>query len=157
MANYNSAYTGAQIDEAVGKVRSKESTWDGKQDALGFTPVPDTRKVNGKALSSDITLGAADIGAVPTTRKVNNKALSQDITLSASDVGAIPASQKGTANGVAELDANGKVPSSQLPSYVDDVLEYDKLSSFPSIGETGKIYIARDTSLCYRWSGSGYV
>lgn len=157
MANYNSAYTGAQIDEAIGKVISKESTWDGKQDALGFTPVPNTRKVNGKALSSDITLTATDVGAVPTTRKVNNKALSQDITLSASDVGAIPASQKGTANGVAELDANGKVPSSQLPSYVDDVLEYDKLSSFPSTGETGKIYVALDTNKTYRWSGSSYV
>ena len=52
------------------------------------------------------------------------------------------ATLKGANNGVAELDANGKVPSSQLPSYVDDVLEYAKLSSFPATGETGKIYIA---------------
>lgn len=69
----------------------------------------------------------------------------------------IPLSQKGAANGVAELDANGKVPSAQLPSYVDDVLEYASLSNFPATGESGKIYIAIDTNKSYRWSGSTYV
>ena len=64
---------------------------------------------------------------------------------------------KGANNGVAELDANGKVPSSQLPSYVDDVLEYAELSSFPTTGETGKIYIAQDTNKTYRWSGTAYT
>lgn len=69
----------------------------------------------------------------------------------------IPTSQKGAASGVAELDANGKVPSSQLPSYVDDVLEYASVSNFPATGESGKIYIAVDTNKSYRWSGSTYV
>lgn len=69
----------------------------------------------------------------------------------------IPLSQKGQANGVAELDDAGKVPTSQLPSYVDDVLEYDNLTLFPSEGETGKIYVAKDTNLTYRWSGTSYV
>ena len=78
-------------------------------------------------------------------------------SLNASDVGAIALSLKGAVNGVAELDANGKVPSAQLPSYVDDVLEYDKQSSFPTTGEAGKIYIAKDTNKTYRWSGSAYV
>ena len=59
--------------------------------------------------------------------------------LIASDVGAIATTAKGAANGVAELDSTGKVPSSQLPSFVDDVLEYDEQSSFPTTGETGKI------------------
>ena len=67
------------------------------------------------------------------------------------------ASQKGAANGVAELDANGKVPTSQLPAYVDDVLEYDNKTSFPASGETGKIYVAKDTNITYRWGGSEYV
>lgn len=67
-----------------------------------------------------------------------------------------PAS-KGVANGVAELDSTGKVPSSQLPSYVDDVLEYNSKSAFPATGESGKIYVAKDTNLTYRWSGSSYV
>jgi len=64
---------------------------------------------------------------------------------------------KGAANGFAELDGTGKVPSSQLPSFVDDVVEYTTLSAFPVTGETGKIYIALDTNLTYRWSGSVYV
>ena len=76
---------------------------------------------------------------------------------SAEDVGAIPASQKGAASGVAELDSSGKVPSAQLPSYVDDVVEFASRDSFPGTGEDGKIYIAEDTNLTYRWSGTQYV
>ena len=57
----------------------------------------------------------------------------------------------------ANLSNNGKVPASQLPSYVDDVEEYGSLSSFPKQGEEGKIYVAIDTNLTYRWSGSTYV
>ena len=71
--------------------------------------------------------------------------------------GKVNTSSVGSANGVAELDANGKVPSSQLPSYVDDVLEYADLAHFPATGETGKIYIAEDTNKTYRWSGSDYA
>lgn len=96
-------------------------------------------------------------GYVPTSRKVNGKALSADVNLSAADVSAIPASQKGAANGVAELDSAGKVPSSQLPSFVDDVLEYDSQTGFPETGEDGKIYVAKDTNKTYRWSGTTYV
>lgn len=69
----------------------------------------------------------------------------------------IPTSQKGANSGVATLDANGKVPSSQLPSYVDDVLEYAARSLFPSTGTSGIIYIDTSTNLTYRWSGSNYV
>lgn len=57
----------------------------------------------------------------------------------------------------AGLDDSGKVPSAQLPSYVDDVLEYANLAAFPASGETGKIYVALDTNKTYRWSGSAYV
>lgn len=66
-------------------------------------------------------------------------------------------SEMGTANGVATLNESGTVPSAQLPSYVDDVLEYDNKSAFPASGESGKIYVAKDTNLTYRWSGSAYV
>ena len=82
-------------------------------------------------------------GYVPTSRKVNGKALSADINLSAADVSAIPASQKGTANGVAELDESGKVPSAQLPSYVDDVLEFDSQTAFPGTGAYRQIGVPR--------------
>lgn len=77
--------------------------------------------------------------------------------LTASDVGAIATTAKGVANGVAELDSTGKVPSSQLPSYVDDVLEYSAKSSFPATGESGKIYVDTSTNKTYRWSGTAYV
>ena len=55
------------------------------------------------------------------------------------------------------LDGAGKIPSDYLPSYVDDVVEYDDLASFPGTGETGKIYVAKDTGYTYRWTGSVYV
>ena len=77
--------------------------------------------------------------------------------VTAAQAGAIPTSEKGAASGVAELDSGGKVPSSQLPSYVDDVLEYASSASFPATGESGKIYVAQDTNKTYRWSGSAYV
>ena len=53
--------------------------------------------------------------------------------------------------------ADGKVPAAQLPSFVDDVLEYDAMSSFPATGEDGKIYIDKETNKTYRWSGTQYV
>lgn len=64
---------------------------------------------------------------------------------------------KGVANGYASLDSGGKVPSAQLPSFVDDVLEYANLAGFPATGETGKIYVSLATNKTYRWSGSAYV
>lgn len=64
---------------------------------------------------------------------------------------------KGKANGLASLDDGGKVPSTQLPSYVDDVLEFDQLDQLPKPGESGKIYVVTSTNLQYRWSGTDYV
>lgn len=66
-------------------------------------------------------------------------------------------SLKGAANGVAELDANGKVLTSQLPSFVDDVIEAENFAVLPNEGETGKIYVTLDDNKTYRWSGSAYV
>lgn len=89
-------------------------------------------------------------------------------TYTAAEVGAVPTTDVGAANGVAELDANGKVPASQLPSYVDDVVEgyynttdgkfYEESTYTTEItGETGKIYVSLDTDKTYRWSGSAFV
>ena len=72
--------------------------------------------------------------------------------------------EMGSANGVATLDANGKVPASQLPSYVDDIIEghYSdgvfKDTNYNTIkGESGKIYVDILSSTTYRWSGSEYI
>lgn len=68
----------------------------------------------------------------------------------------ILSSEKGVANGVATLDGTGKIPSAQLPSYVDDVVEYANLAAFPGTGSSGILYIALDTNKQYRWAGSTY-
>jgi hypothetical protein len=67
------------------------------------------------------------------------------------------ASEKGANSGVATLDATGKVPSSQLPSYVDDVIEAANFAALPAEGEAGKIYVTLDDNKTYRWGGSAYA
>ena len=66
-------------------------------------------------------------------------------------------SEMGVNNGVATLDSSGKVVTSQLPSFVDDVLEFESKTNFPVTGESGKIYVSLDTNLTYRWGGTEYV
>ena len=89
---------------------------------------------------------------------IQNTTIALDMNyLTASRLGVIPETEKGTNGGVATLDSSGKIPSSQLPSYVDDVVEYADRASFPVTGEGGKIYVAIDTNRTYRWSGSTYV
>ena len=111
-------------------------------------------------------LQAALDGKVPTTRTVNGHALTDNITLDADDVGAIAATLKGANNGVAELDSTGKVPSAQLPSFVDDVVEgylnegkfYKESAHTTQItGEAGKIYVDLTSLKTYRWSGTAFV
>lgn len=118
-------------------------------------------------LDSDGNLIA--IGSLAATEKVANYvamtvtmviAMSQEEAAAINLVAAGPyisAAEKGVASGVATLDGNGKVPASQLPSYVDDVLEFANLAAFPAVGEAGKIYLDLDTEKTYRWSGSTYV
>ena len=97
-------------------------------------------KMNGVSVGTE---GVVDLGTVIKEH--------QDIS------GKLDASLKGQANGLAELDAEGKVPAAQLPSYVDDVVEYNGQSAFPATGESGKIYVDISTNKTYRWSGSAYV
>jgi hypothetical protein len=100
-----------------------------------------------------------------TTDVVTVATIKADLGLAASDVGLgnvtndaqVKRTEMGTASGVATLDANGIIVTSQLPSYVDDVLEYTSKSEFPTTGETGKIYVDTTTNLTWRWSGSTYV
>ena len=110
-------------------------------------------------------IDASAVGAVPDSRKVNGYTLENDITLTKSDIGLsnvtndaqVKRSEMGVANGVATLDSTGKVPSAQLPSYVDDVIEANGKSAFPATGESGKIYVDTSNGKTYRWGGSTYV
>ena len=135
--------------------------------------------VDGTSVVGAGGVAAIDLtGKVPTTRKVNGKALSADITLAASDVSAIPTSAKGAASGVCPLGADSKVDSQYLPSYIDDVIEAYPISSATELSagwlsltqggsaltpESGKIYVlmaastSYDTNSQFRWGGTAYV
>ena len=106
--------------------------------------------------------GTAAVGTSTDYARADHVHPAQDLS------GKLDTSLKGAANGLAELDANGLVPSSQLPSYVDDILEgylnetdgkFYKESTYTTEipGETGKIYVDLSTNKTYRWSGSAFV
>jgi len=123
-------------------------------------PELDASKITTGTLSRDTTGNAATATALQTARNINGVAFdgTADITINAVDsTPRIAVSEKGAANGVATLNASGIIPAEQLPSYVDDVVEYVNLAAFPVEGESSKIYIAQDTSSIYRWSGSQYI
>lgn len=112
-------------------------------------------KVNGAALTPSSKAVNIDLSGYAAKTHSHTKS---DIGLSnVTNDAQVKRSEMGTASGVATLGTDGKVPSSQLPSYVDDVLEYETKAKFPTTGETGKIYVDTTTNLTYRWSGSAYV
>ena len=141
--------------------------------ALGYVPprfdVPDYASLYAPLMDGEADRGTTeryaredhvhptDTSRVPITRKVNGKALSEDITITTDDLDALSKSDAGSPGGAVILNSQGLIDSNFLPSYVDDVLEYDSLQAFPLTGESGKIYIAKDTNKTYRWSGSGYA
>ena len=154
--------------------------------ALGYTPAINSRimTINGVGydLSADRSWSVGTVTSVGTSAPLTGGTItgagtigitqanaSTDGYLSSTDwntfnnkqaaLGFTPenSANKGIANGYASLDGAGKVPSTQLPSYVDDVVEVANFAALPATGETGKIYITLDTNFVYRWSGSVYV
>lgn len=102
------------------------------------------------AAAASHTHTADSIGAAPADHTHNYAAASH--THGQSDVTGLSAALAAKADLV-----GGKVPASQLPSYIDDVLEYSAKSAFPATGESGKIYVATDNNKAYRWGGTAYV
>lgn len=80
-----------------------------------------------------------------------------DITSGTLSADRIPTITDDKIQSVAASKLTGTIPSENLPSYVDDVVEYNGVSSFPEDGETGKIYVDTATNKTYRWGGSNYV
>lgn len=120
------------------------------------------RKSNETARQSD----TADAITQANTATKNCVDATTDLQTKLSENYFVLTSDKGMANGVAELDQNGLVPSSQLPGYVDDVIEghfndnkFYKDSAFSEniLGETGKIYVDLETNKTYRWSGNTFI
>ena len=118
------------------------------QDALvEIKDIADNGGVTGVKGGAETTYRKGDVNITPANIGLGN--LTNDAQVKRSEMG--------VAGGVATLGTDGKVPAAQLPSYVDDVLEFENNGKFPATGETGKIYVAKDTNLTYRWSGSSYV
>jgi len=140
----------------VDNVSSKDAPISDKVQAALDKKVDKTTTINGHALDGNVTITKGDVGLGNVDNTSDLDKPISTATQAALDK-KVDKSSVGQANGVASLDGSGKVPSSQLPSYVDDVLEYDTLNDFPATGETGKIYIAKDTNYSYRWSGSTYI
>lgn len=111
-------------------------------------------------LNQSTTGNAATASKLQTARTIS---LTGNVTGSASFDGSANASITtaitglGVANGIATLDSSGQVPSTQLPSYVDDVLEYLNVAAFPATGVAGKIYVETTGNTTYRWGGTAYV
>lgn len=128
--------------------------------AAGFVPTSRTLTINGVTydLSANrtwtIDKASVGLGNVDNTSDAN-KPIST-ATQTALNLKEDKAN-KGVPNGYASLAGDGKVPSTQLPSYVDDVIEVANYAALPTIGETGVIYITLDNNNVYRWSGSVYV
>ena len=125
--------------------------------ATDWTPAPEDKQDRLQNISGNIGIGKTDYSA---TEKLdvngNVKATGYKTPTGTANQGLKANGDVFDLNTKADL-VGGKVPSSQLPSYVDDVLEFANLASFPATGESGKIYIAIDTNLTYRWGGSSYV
>lgn len=123
--------------------------------AAGLMPAADKGKLDGVAAGA--TANAADSHLLDRANHTGEEPISAVSGLQAALDAKIPLAEKGAVGGVATLDGGGKVPAAQLPSFVDDVLEYASQAAFPAVGESGRIYVALDTNKTYRWSGSTYV
>jgi hypothetical protein len=186
-------YLWSKIKSLVSDSANVQSDWDQRSSSakdyiknkptLGTASSKDVAD-SGNASSTEVVMGndtrltdsrnAADV--------YNWAKASTKPTYTASEVGAIASTDKGSANGVATLDSSGKVPASQLPSYVDDVIEVYGISGTTALTsgwlsttsngsaitpESGKIYVLManfpstnpvyGTNSQFRWSGSSYV
>lgn len=112
--NQGKVYSEGTGIDITGTVISIDDTVVATKDFVSNTYVPQTRTINTKPLSGNVTLNASDVGAVPTTRKINNKALSSDITLDSSDVGALANTTKYGATLSLNIDSTTYVMTATL-------------------------------------------
>ena len=138
-ANEAAAAANSAADQAIGFINSAQTAVD----------------------NANTAANAANEAATTATNAANNANTQAEYAKEQGDYakqqGDAVLAQKGQPNGLAELDSTGRVPASQLPSYVDDVIDVDTHDDLPNPGESGKIYITTDTNLQYRWSGTGYA
>lgn len=134
----------------------KESTIH-KGEVNGYAALDDNGKVPEEQLPEK-AIREYDLTPYAKTADVSKTyATKEEVSAGKLDYTAENIANKGKANGYASLGGDGKVPADQLPSYVDDVLEFASKTNFPSTGEKGKIYVDLSTENIFRWSGSAYV
>lgn len=159
--------TADKATKLANQVKINGVLFDGSEDITveDATKLPIDGKAN-SAVTADTAAEATHAAAADTATKLAAAVTingvdfdgSKAITINAVDATPrIAASEKGVVNGVATLDAAGKVPAAQLPSYVDDVKEFENKDAFPKTGEADKIYVDIDTGSIYRWSGTQYI
>ena len=150
--------TGSDLEKLASKkdLEAKENTIH-KGEVNGYAALDGTGKVP-EAQLPEKAIKEYDLTPYARTEDVKKTyATKQEVNAGKLDYTAENAANKGKANGYASLGGDGKVPADQLPSYVDDVLEFASKTNFPSKGEKGKIYVDLSTENIYRWSGSAYV
>jgi hypothetical protein len=150
--NQTITVTAATADDAIGGTREDVVLTPATMAAV-LAAAPAIDLANGANLPFGAVVGLGAAAALNVGVGAGTVAAGNDSRI----VNAVQSSSLGAANGVATLDGTGKVPSAQLPSYVDDVLEYSTYSALPTPGEAGKIYVTIDTNYEYRWSGSTYI
>lgn len=150
--------TGSYLDKLASKedLEAKESTIH-KGEVNGYAALDDKGKVPEDQLPEK-AIREYDLTPYAKSEDIKKTyATKQEVSAGQLDYTAENAANKGKANGYASLGGDGKVPADQLPSYVDDVLEFASKTNFPSSGEKGKIYVDLSTENIYRWSGSAYT
>lgn len=130
--------------------------------AYTATKLQTSRNINGVSFDGTANITIADSTKEPsitagTTAQYYRGDKSWQTLNAAAVSGAESTANKNQADGYCGLDSSGKVAAAQLPSYVDDIIEYTNAASFPATGETGKIYVDLDTNKIHRWSGSAYT
>lgn len=114
-------------------------------------------------IATGATANATDAQLRDRTTHTGTQAISTVSGLQTALDGKINTSERGVSGGIPTLDEFARIPPSQLPSYVDDVLEFATTAQFPTTGEGGKIYIAINQGTAanptrqYRWTGSVYA
>lgn len=147
------------------ELRSTAGTFDSFTDTTQAAAAAPVQSVAGR--TGIVVLTKTDVGLASVENKssatIRGELTSSNVTTA---LGFTPenAANKGVAGGYASLNGSGFVPASQLPSFVDDVLEYADFAALPGIGESGKIYVLDTpytsggvTSSQFRWSGSAYA
>lgn len=150
--------TGSHLEKLATKkdLEAKESTIH-KGEVNGYAALDDKGKVPEEQLPEK-ALREYDLTPYAKSEDIQKTyATKQEVSSGKLDYTPENAENRGKANGYASLGGDGKVPADQLPSYVDDVLEFASKTNFPSSGEKGKIYVDLSTENIFRWSGSAYV